>query len=148
MNEKSNVTKSAGMDRFTKNYLIFLGVIAIAVMAWWVWSWNPRVGEINDILESDPKLSEYPYEFRVISLENGVAKISSPRSFDVPVMRVLSVLHPRLRGKEQDHPDMMAAQAELATHQKWAGKLVQDHEDVNSVHWTLDEDWLNAHGIF
>jgi hypothetical protein len=67
MNDKCSVAKSSGMDRCTRNYRVLLGVIAIALLAWWISSWNPRVGEINDILMADPPLSSHPYLFRVIS---------------------------------------------------------------------------------
>jgi hypothetical protein len=136
------------MDRFTRNYLIFLGLLGAGALAWWISSWNPRVGEINDLLEADPKLSAYPYQFRVVSLEKGIAKISSPRSFDVPVIKFLAAIRPDLAHKPQDHPEVMAAQAELATHQKRAGKLVQEQADVKQVRWTLDRDWWAERGVF
>jgi len=135
------------MDRFTRNYLIFLGLIALALLGWWLSSWNPRIAEINDILEADPQLSTYPYPFRVVSLKNGVAELSTPRSAEVPVIQFLGVIQPNLRGKSQDNPDIMAAQADLVTYQKRAEKLVQDQPDITSIRWTLDRDWYVERGI-
>ena len=135
------------MDRFTRNYLIFLGLIAKPLLGWWLSSWNPRVNEINDMLEADPQLSAYPYPFRVISLENEVAQLSTPRSFEMPVIRFLAVIRPGLRSKSQDHPDIVAAQTELVTHQKRAERLVRDQPDVTSVRWNLDREWYLDHGI-
>ena len=42
---------------------------------------------------------------------------------------------------------MMEAQTELARIQSKVGKLVKSQEDVNSVRWVLDEQWLIEHGI-
>lgn len=135
------------MDRFTRNYLIFLGLIAFALLGWWLSSLNPRVAEINDILEADSQLSTYPYPFRVVSLKNGEAALSTPRSVEVPVIQFLGVIKPNLRGKPQDNPDMMTAQADLVSHQKRAEKLVQDQPDITSVRWILDREWYIERGI-
>jgi len=59
--------------------LIGLGVIAALVLAF-VASCDPRVGELNELLKADPQLAAYPYSFRVLELEEGVAVMSSPRS--------------------------------------------------------------------
>jgi hypothetical protein len=136
------------MDRFTRNYSIVLGLIALALIGWWISTLNPRVWEINDMLEADPQLAEYPYPFRVLSLENGVARISSPRSFDVPALTFLAVIRPDLARKPQDDPAVMAAQADLATHQKLAGKRVRDEADVKQIRWVLDRDWYAERGVF
>ena len=51
---------------------------------------------LNDLLRADPQLAAYPYRFEVLSLENGVAEISSPRSAQVPVVQFLRLVHPEL----------------------------------------------------
>ena len=148
MSDREESGPAPGLDRFTRNYLIVLGLIGIASLGWWFAAWNPRVGEINAVLEADPQLSDYPYQFRVLSLEKGVAVVSTPRSFEVPVMRFLAVLRPDLRGKAQDHPQMMAAQAELAAHQKRVGSLVREQEDIKTLRWRLDKAWYAERGIY
>jgi hypothetical protein len=136
------------MDSFTRNYSIGLVLILLALLAWWISSvWQPRVWEINEMLESDAALSDYPYEFRVVSLDDGVAVLSTPRSFDVPAIRFLEIIRPDLAGKAQDDPAMLAAQQALMDHQKRAQGLVLAQPGVERVDWRLDVKWLAAHGV-
>jgi len=136
------------MDSFTRNYSILLGAIFLGLLAWWLSSiWQPRVWEINEMLESDPKLSDYAYQFRVVDFDNGVAILSTPRSFDVPAMRFLEIVQPGLAGRAQDDPVMIAAQQDLIAHQKRAQGLVQALPDVQRVDWRLDVKWLADHGV-
>ena len=60
---------------------------------------NLRLGEINELLEQDAKLAACDYRFQVLSLENGVVGLSSPRSPEMPAVRFLSILQPRLATK-------------------------------------------------
>jgi hypothetical protein len=136
------------MDSFTRNYSILLGAIALGLLAWWISSvWQPRVWEINEMLESDPELSGYDYQFRVVDFDNGLAILSTPRSFDVPAMRFLEIVNPGLAGKAQDDPAMIAAQQDLIDHQKRAQGLVLALPDVQRVDWRLDVKWLADHGV-
>jgi hypothetical protein len=135
------------MDRFTRNYLIVLGVIAAVLLGWWLSTLNPRVWELNDILEADAQLAAYPYPFRVVTLEDGVATLGSPRSFEVPVLRFIAIARPDLAGKPQDHPEVMAAQEDLVRHQKRAAALVEAQPDVDRIRWILDRDWYAERGI-
>ena len=136
------------MDRFTRNYLIGLGAVVAALAALWlISSWDPAASRLNKLLAADAELAAYPYAFRVISVENGVATMKSPRSFEVPVARFLAVIEPRLAGKDPEHPDMVAAQARLAEHQKRAQAIVEGQPEVSSVRWVLDRDWYAARGV-
>jgi hypothetical protein len=98
-------------------------------------------------LEADPLVSSYPYRFRVVSFENGVATISTPRSFDVPAYRFLAIIHPNLTNKADNDPQVIAAQQELIDHQKRAQGLILAQPQVESVEWELDTQWLAARGI-
>ncbi len=147
MTQETGPGESGGMDRFTRNYLIFLGLLSAAILGAWLASWDSRVGEINELLEADSQLSGYSYPFRVIALEHGEAQISTPRSFQVPVIRFLGIIHPDLQGKPQDHPDVVAAQEELVRKQKRAAKLVQGQSDVRSIRWVLDAAWYADRGL-
>lgn len=147
MSEQQQQTGAGGMDRFTRNYLIGLGVIAGIVLLSWVASWDSRVGEINDLLKKDPLVDAYVYPFRVIAINNGVAEISTPRSYQVPVIRFLALVYPQLAGKAQDAPEMMAAQAELVRVQKRVAEIVKVQADIKGVRWTLDRQWYSDRGI-
>ena len=147
MSEQQQQADAGGMDRFTRNYLIGLGVIAGIVLLSWVASWDPRVGEINDLLKKDPSVDAYVYPFRVIAINNGVAEISTPRSYQVPVMKFLILVYPQLAGKAQDAPEMMAAQAELVRVQKRVAEIAKGQADIKAVRWTLDRQWYSDRGI-
>ncbi|WP_295540559.1 hypothetical protein [uncultured Thiohalocapsa sp.] len=136
------------MDTFTRNYSVALVAIVLGLLVWWVSvSWNPRVGALNAVLESDPALAGYVYDFRVVDYDDGVAMISTPRSFAVPAMRFLEIVEPGLAGKAQDDPAMVAAQQALIEHQKRAQTLILGQPDVERVDWQLDVRWLAEHGV-
>lgn len=144
----STLNNSSQMDRFTRNYLIVLTAALVAAILLWVsMSWKPRVWELNAILESDAELASYPYPFRVLSLEDGVAILSTPRNFEVPAIRFLAVISPELANKPQDHPDMIAAQERLIHYQKRAQALIDEQPDITAVRWELDRDWYAKRGI-
>ncbi|QFU77702.1 hypothetical protein EY643_00745 [Halioglobus maricola] len=109
---------------------------------------DTRVGELNDLLDADAELAAYPYSFRVLSLEEGVASMSSPRSAQLSAIQGLRILFPELETESAISPAMMAAQEQLAAVQSRAGKLVGAHENVNRVRWVLDERWLARHGVY
>lgn len=136
------------MDRFTRNYSILLGVMLLVALAFWVKSaWQPKVWELDRILVSDAALASYPYQFRVRSFENGIVVISTPRSFDIPAMRFLEIINPKVAGKDQDDPVMIEAQQDLINHQKRAMGLMLAQPGVDTVDWQLDTAWLADHGV-
>lgn len=136
------------VDRFTRNYAIGLGVVLGALAVVWILSsWDPGASKLNALLASDAELAAYPYQFRVESLNDGVATLKSPRSFEVPVIHFLSVIEPRLAGKDANHPDVRAAQAALVHHQKRAQEIVERQPEVKAIRWTLDREWYAARGL-
>lgn len=136
------------MDRFTRNYSILLGAVVIVALFFWIQSvWQPKVWELDEVLTADSVLADYHYQFRVRSFEDGVAVISTPRSFDIPAIRFLEIIHPKLAGKAQDDPEMIAAQQDLIDHQKRAMGLILAQPGVDNVDWQLDTQWLADHGV-
>lgn len=136
------------MDKFTRNYSIVLGIVVVALLAWWINSiWQPEVWEINKVLDADAELADYPYQFRVKRLDDEVAILSTPRNFQVPAIRFLGVIHPELAGLAQDDPKMIEAQQELIDHQKRAQGIVLSQPGVERVDWELDVQWLADHGV-
>jgi len=99
------------------------------------------------LLDADSDIAAYPYPFRVISLENGVAQVSSPRSAQLSAIQSLRVMYPALEQSSVVSDEMMTAQAGLARIQSRVGKLVKSQGDVNSVRWVLDQQWLTEHGV-
>lgn len=134
------------MDRFTRNYSIGLAVVVVAALIW-VFYESPAVGRLNAMLAENADLAQYPYRFRVVNLENGVATMSTPRSAEFPAYRALQILYPELRDQSPDSPAMLNAQQEMARLQGVAREVVTDSNDVRSVVWKLDENWLRSEGI-
>ena len=134
------------MDKFTRNYSIILGSIVLLFLACALYE-DPEVSGLNDLLEEDKEIASYPYQFRVLRLNNGIATMSTPRSAAFPVYRVLGLLNPHLANRSQDDPDLMKAQAELAGIQKRAQKIVMEAASVNRVLWELGKNWLSQHGV-
>lgn len=139
--------QSQGLDDFTRYYLFALAGLALLGLFWWLNSLDFRVSEINDLLEADAELLAYPYPFRVVSLDKGVAQVSSPRSAKLSAIQSLRVMYPQLQQSSIMSDEMMAAQQELARVQSYAAKLVKSQEDVSVVRWVLDERWLANHGV-
>ena len=135
------------MDRYTRNYLIIIGTMVGLFAAVWLANLNPRVWELNDLLEDDPQLSSYPYQFRVLTLENGIASVSSPRSSQVPAVRFLGIIRPQLANRQDNDPDVIAAQKELASLQARARELILAEPDVDRVYWQIDSAWYAEHGV-
>jgi TRAP-type C4-dicarboxylate transport system permease small subunit len=137
------------VDRFTRIYTIVIALVIIGALVLWVGSaWKPGVWELNRLLESDPQLATYPYQFRVVSLDSGVATISTPRSFELPAIRFLEIIHPNLANKADNDPEVVAAQQTLIDHQKRAQGLILAQPQVESVRWELDTQWLAARGVY
>lgn len=134
------------MDKFTRNYSIILGVIALFVLVWVLYE-DPQVSDLNDLLEQDSAVAGYPYRFKVLRLQNGIAIVSTPRSSDFPVHRALGILFPNLANRAQDNPDVMQAQQTLAEIQKQVKAIVMKSDKVKGIRWELDKNWLSQHGI-
>lgn len=136
------------MDSFTRNYSIALVLLLLVGLGLWVKSaWQPRVWELDEVLTADAELADYPYQFRVVAFDNGVATVSSPRSFDIPAIRFLGIIHPELANAAQDDPRMLAAQQGLIDHQKRAQGLILAQPGVTDMRWQLDVKWLADHGV-
>lgn len=134
------------MDKFTRNYSIVLGVVLLALLAYALYE-DPIVSDLNEKLAADAEVSAYPYAFRVVRFNKGIATMRTPRSFEFPVQRALGLLFPALANKPQDDPDLMKAQDELARVQKHAMAIVTSVDEVKRVSWELDKDWLMGHGV-
>ena len=134
------------MDRFTRNYSMVLGVVIVVLVAVFMYE-DPQIQSLNDRLFQDTRLSTYPYKFRVLRLENGIATMTTPRSAEFPAYRALGLLFPSLDGLPQEDTRLMQGQLDMAQLQEYAKGLVLDAEFVEHVLWELDAQWLDRHGI-
>lgn len=136
----------SGMDSFTRKYLYFLGSLFLIGIVWWLSSLDFRANDINEILEADAEISAYPYPFRVLAVEKGIAQVSSPRSADFSAVQSLRIMFPELKNSSATSDEMVIAQKELARVQSYAGKLVKSQKDISSIRWVLDQKWLTENG--
>lgn len=135
------------MDRFTRNYLVVLGVLVLLGGLYWFASQDREAGALNAVLRADPLVSAYHYPFRVQSVSNGVARMYTPRSAELSAVRFLAIAFPSLEGAAPDDPRMVQAQQELARVQEHARSLVLAQPDVESVRWIPDLDWYERRGV-
>ena len=136
-----------GLDRGTKIYAAILGSILLAWVIAWLLTLDGRLSEIDDMLEDDPELAAYPYQFKALEIENKTAVISTPRSTSLPAVRFLGIIKPGLANKSAQDPAVIAAQKELASLQSKVRKLVTSRKDIEKVRWRLDKDWYASRGI-
>ena len=134
------------MDRGTKIYAVILATITLALAIVFLYE-SPKVSELNDRLESIAIIDEFPYRFKVLRINNGTAVMSSPRSTEVPVSKILGILFPHVKGKSTQSPEFQKAQKELARVQILASETVMADDEVKRVSWELDRSWLLQHGI-
>ncbi len=135
------------MDPFVRRYSIALVCVALIVAVWTFLARDPRVSELNALLSADHELADFPFQFRVIELEHGIATVSSPRSAEVPVMQFLRAAYPELAGISVDDPRMMEAQDRLVKKQSRAAGLLKSQDDVGAVRWQVDERWFQERGV-
>ncbi len=134
------------MDRGTKIYSIVLAVIVLSLAVVFLYE-SPKVSELNSRLDSVADIHNFVYRFKVLRIDNKTAVMSSPRSTQVPVSRILGVLFPRVKGKSTQSDEFQKAQKALAEVQTQARDLVLADNDITQVRWELDRNWLLQHGI-
>jgi hypothetical protein len=105
------------------------------------------VWEINDRLKQDPDIAAYPFPFRVLEIDKGIAVVTTPRSPEVSVMHFLGILDSAPRNADPDSPGAVPAQKKLAEIQGRVRELVEAEPAVEQVSWRLDKDWYATHGV-
>ncbi len=134
------------MDRGSRNYLIFLTVLVAGLLVIFLYE-DPMVSKLNDMLEEDLKITSFPYAFRVVRVDDGVATLSTPRSTDVPVEQVMGILFPKVAGCAPDSAEFQKAQQHLAAVQTRVRELILAEPGVKRISWQLDRNWLTQHGL-
>ena len=126
-----------------------VGLALFTFVSWLAHRPDSRARELNDVLETKASahLKSYPYEFRVLRTEAGIAVMSTPRNFDVPAFRMLGVLYPTINVKDPNDPAFVAAEKALAAAQSEASGIVASQPGITGIRWELDKSWLRAHAI-
>ena len=108
---------------------------------------SPEVKAINQQLQADKELAQYPYHFRVITINDGIATVTSPRSAQLSVLHAMKIIHPDYANKDPDSPEMINAQKELGRLQEKAADIIKAAPEVSSIKWQIDKAWFDGHGI-
>ena len=135
------------LDRGTKIYAAILGGILLMGLVSWLFSLDFRLGEIDEMLQQDPEIAAYPYKFHAFEIQGTTAILSTPRSSSMPAVRFLAIIKPKLSAKNEQDPEVVEAQKELARLQSKARKLVLSREDIDDVRWRIDKQWYADKGI-
>ena len=135
------------MMRRTAAIILLVALLAGGILYWS--SGDPKVDALNEAIKQNGSraLKEYPYQFRVLRLEGGVATMTTPRSPQVPVYRMIRAIDPTVNPRDPNNPEFVAAEKALASVQTEARQIVLAQPGVTSVKWELDRNWLIDHGI-
>ena len=134
------------MDRGTKIYSLILGIICLSLTVTFFYE-SPKVKELNQQLDSINEIKEFPYAFKVLRIDNGVATLNSPISIDLPCGKVIAIIFPQLKGKSLLSDEYQQAQKKLARVQMLVSKTVKSDVDIYKIVWELDKSWLIQHGV-
>jgi hypothetical protein len=138
------------MDRLTLSAIIasaaFL-VFLIVTLTWHNDELRPRVWQLNEILEQDPMLADYPYDFKVLLFLNGVVTLTSPHGSEAPLRPFLNRIDPSLADKPADAPEVIEAERRFRAIEMQAIKVMISQPDVDSVIWALDRAWYHKNRV-
>jgi hypothetical protein len=138
------------MDRLTLTSIIasaaFL-IFLIVTLTWHNDELRPRVWQLNEVLEQDPMLAEYPYDFKVLLFLNGVVTLTSPHASEMPLRPFLNRIDPSLADKPADAPEVIEAERRFRAIEMQAIKVMISLPDVESVLWSLDRAWYHKNRV-
>jgi len=138
------------MDRLTLTSIIASAAFLIFLIVSLTWhndELRPRVWQLNEVLEQDPELAEYPYDFKVLLFLNGVVTLTSPQSSDVPLRPFLNRIDPSLADKPADAPEVVEAERRFRAIEMQAIRVMLSQPDVESVVWSLDRAWYHKNRV-
>ncbi|NEX22670.1 hypothetical protein G3480_20565 [Thiorhodococcus mannitoliphagus] len=138
------------MDRLTRNSIIISAILLVLLIISLSVSQNelrPRVWQLNELLEKDPVLASYPYQFRVLLFLNGVVTLTSPHASEVPLEPFLAKVDPKAAGKPKDSPEMRAAEQHFREIEMRAIQVMVSQPDIRSVVWSLDKAWYHKNRV-
>lgn len=136
------------MSPFTRYSVILSGlVLALILYSLGGGGFKPRLWELNALLDEDPAVGAYAYDFRVLTYLNGIATITSPRASTVEESWTLAQIEPALADKPAEDPAWAAASQQLARVELQAIARLLAEPDVDSVVWALDRAWFHRNGV-
>jgi hypothetical protein len=128
---------------------VLIALLLVYALDWFIQRPDSRTRALNAAIaaQASAHLRDYPYPFRVLRMQEDTAIMGTPRSRNVSVTRVISILYPDIDVLNTDDPAFIAAQKALAGAQSEAMAIVQAQPGVAAVRWEIDRHWLGAHGV-
>lgn len=108
----------------------------------WILYGSFEILNLNRQLQSDPLLQQYPYTFRLIKQDDGVAVMGALHTNANNLHSALRLMFPDLRNVPKDGWEMQRAEKEYARMQARAQHLVRKLGGYKRVRWQLDSNWL------
>ncbi len=128
-----------------KQFIVVM-VVAALFVSWLGWR-GFEVVSLNDRLQSDEVIVNYPYQHRVLRIEGDTAVMSSLHSHSTSTQQALGVVFPAMRNLSDDHRSWRKAERELAQVQARAGNLILAAPGISRVRWELDENWYHLQAM-
>ncbi|MBS8240641.1 hypothetical protein DYI22_08980 [Marinobacter lipolyticus] len=128
-----------------KQFLVVMLVAAVFV-GWLGWR-GFEVISLNQKLQADELVANYPYQHRVLRVEGSTAIMSSLRSHDTSTRYALTTIFPTMGRLGDDDRRWQHAERKLARVQARAGDIVLSSGGVNRVRWELDENWYHLNNM-
>jgi len=137
------------MDRLTRNAILISAVLLVLLIVSLAWNRDlaPRIWQLNTLLEQDPVLMNYPYDFKAVLFVNGIVTLTSPHASEMPLEPFLQTVDPSLKEKTAQDPAVEAARARFEQQERHVIALMLAEPDVESVEWSLDRAWYHRHGL-
>jgi hypothetical protein len=123
-----------------KQFSIVMLVSATFVL--WILYGSFEVLWLNNHLKSDPMLEKYPYHFRVIKQDDGIAVMGTLHTNYLSLREALRLMFPDLNTSGDKSWAMRQAEKEYARMQARAQSIVMAQGKFDRVRWELDENWL------
>lgn len=134
------------MDRGTKIYGLILLSVCIGLIIIFFYQ-TPEVRKLNQKLDSNTRIHNFPYHFKVLHINNGIAVINSPISTEVSCGKVIGLIFPQVKSLSMLSEDYQQAREQLASVQTLIEKTVLAEPDIRQVQWELDRGWLIQNGV-
>lgn len=129
----------------------FLLVMLTAVL-FVAWILQDRIAlvQVNAEIRDDPRLSQFPYSFRLLKQEGDQLVMSTLSGrlsrYPVSLDTLLPVLFPELSGTP-DEATLSVARRRFAQAQAVAQQKALELTGARSIVWEMDENWLRLKGI-
>lgn len=132
-----------------KRYWLILVVLFMFALDWFIQAPDSRAQQLTATLagQGSERMKKYPYQFWVMRVDGGTAMLSTPRSREVPALKVLGALYPDIDTRNPNDPQFIAAEKLLAEVQAEARKIIAAQPGITDVRWELDRKWLSSRSI-